>query len=189
MRAEEFGDLDGRDLRAMIREGRFREDLYYRLSMVEIRVPALAERKEDLLLLARHFIDKFSRQFSKRVRGMTPRAAIALSRHDWPGNVRELENVIGRACMMVLGDTIDVGELPESVRNSGSYQSDILRSLQDDAIPHPEGSSISMLEKTERSLIVDVLARTSGNQSEAARLLRIGRDALRYKMKKYGLAS
>jgi DNA-binding NtrC family response regulator len=176
-----------RDLRAMIREGRFREDLYYRLSMVEIRVPSLVERKEDLPLLARHFIGKFSKQFNKPVRGMTPRAGIALSRHDWPGNVRELENVIGRACMMVLGDKIDVGELPEYVRSSGSSQTDIARSVPEDADPHVESSSVSMLEKTERSLIADALSRTSGNQSEAARLLRIGRDALRYKMKKYGL--
>ena len=91
-----------RDLRAMIREGRFREDLYYRLSMVELRVPSLAEHKEDLPLLARHFIDKFSKQFNKPIRGMTQRASIALSRYDWPGNVRELENVIGHACMMAL---------------------------------------------------------------------------------------
>ena len=90
-----------RDLRAMIREGRFREDLYYRLSMVELRVPSLAEHKEDLPLLARHFIDKFSKQFNKPIRGMTQRASIALSRYDWPGNVRELENVIGHACMML----------------------------------------------------------------------------------------
>ena len=176
-----------RDLRAMIREGRFREDLYYRLSMVELRVPSLAERKEDLPLLARHFIDKFSKQFDKPIRGMTQRTSIALSRYDWPGNVRELENVIGHACMMAFADTIDVAELPEHLRSPDhSYRES---PLSETIAPVPEaGSQASMLEATESRLISDALAKTSGNQSEAARVLRIGRDALRYKMKKYGLA-
>jgi DNA-binding NtrC family response regulator len=172
-----------RDLQAMIRDGRFREDLYYRLSMVEIRIPPLAERREDVPLLARHFIDKFSKQFNKPVRGMTQRASIALSRYEWPGNVRELENAIGHACMMVLSDTIDVADLPDYLRGDTSRQ-------QPTAIPFTTevGSGDSLLENSERRLISDALAKTSGNQSEAARLLRIGRDALRYKMKKYGLA-
>jgi DNA-binding NtrC family response regulator len=175
-----------RDLRSMMRDGKFREDLYYRLSMVELRVPSLAEHKEDLSLLIRHFINKFSTQFSKPVRGISRRAGIVLSRYDWPGNVRELENAIGHACMMVMGDTIDVADLPEYLRgesvreSSGSVAGSISGSVPmlDD----------SVLESSERRLIEDALARSSGNQSEAARLLRIGRDALRYKMKKYGLA-
>lgn len=179
-----------RDLRAMIREGKFREDLYYRLSMVEMRVPPLAERKEDLPLLTRHFIDKFSKQFDKSIHGMTPRASIALNRYDWPGNVRELENAIGHACMMVLSDTIDIGELPEHVRGSGASLEASPQALSPPArlLAEDAASSASMLEDTERRLISDALAKASGNQSEAARLLRIGRDALRYKMKKYGLA-
>ncbi|MGA8599022.1 MAG: sigma-54 dependent transcriptional regulator [Bryobacteraceae bacterium] len=178
-----------RDLRAMIREGKFREDLYYRLSMVEMRVPSLAERKEDLPLLTKHFIDKFSKQFDKRVRGITPRASIALSRYDWPGNVRELENAIGHASMMALSDTIDIGELPESIRNPGLFPGSATESPGESVASVPEAASpASRLEDAERRLISDALAKTSGNQSEAARLLRIGRDALRYKMKKYGLA-
>ncbi len=173
-----------RDLQSMIREARFREDLYYRLSMVEIPVPPLAERREDVLLLARHFIEKFSKQFNKPVHGMTHRATIALSRYDWPGNVRELENAIGHACMMVLSDTIDFADLPGYLRGDPS------RPQQPIAIPPRSevSSDDSLLENSERRLICDALAKTSGNQSEAARLLRIGRDALRYKMKKYGLA-
>jgi DNA-binding NtrC family response regulator len=179
-----------RDLRAMIRETKFREDLYYRLSMVEIRVPPLVERKEDITLLARHFIEKFSKQFDKPVRGLTPRASLALSRYDWPGNVRELENAIGHACMMVLNDTIDIGELPEYLCNPEvtprlSAEVSAGAAMQP---PLEAGTPASMLEDTERHLIADALAKTSWNQSEAARLLRIGRDALRYKMKKYGLA-
>jgi DNA-binding NtrC family response regulator len=177
-----------RDLRAMIGEGKFREDLYYRLAMVELRVPALAERKEDLPLLARHFIDKFSKQFDKRIRGLTPRAGIALSRYDWPGNVRELENAIGHACMMVLGDMIDIGDLPEYLRSPERFQAEMVASAPANTATPESTPTASMLENTERRLISDALAKTSGNQSEAARLLRIGRDALRYKMKKYGLA-
>lgn len=177
-----------RDLRAAIREGKFREDLYYRLSMVELRVPALAERKEDLPLLARHFIDKFSKQFNKPVRRLTSRASVALSRYDWPGNVRELENAIGHACMMVLNDTIDIGELPEyllspvSARSKASQQFSDISATAADPVP-----AVSMFEDIERRLISDALAKAAGNQSEAARILRIGRDALRYKMKKFGL--
>lgn len=179
-----------RDLRAMIREGKFREDLYYRLSMVEMRIPSLAERKEDLPLLARHFIDKFSRQFDKPVRGLTPRASIALSRYNWPGNVRELENAIGHACMMLLSDTIDVGELPEYLRTSESFPHVPSQALPEASVTLAADVEppASMLEDTERRLLSDALTKASGNQSEAARLLRIGRDALRYKMKKYGLA-
>ncbi|MBV8069632.1 MAG: sigma-54-dependent Fis family transcriptional regulator [Acidobacteriaceae bacterium] len=180
-----------RDLHAMIAEGRFREDLYYRLSMVEMRVPSLAERKEDLPLLTRHFIEKFSKQFGKPVRGMTQRASIALSRYSWPGNVRELENAIGHACMMALGDTIDVAELPDYLRNPQQVLAEgPVTIVQAAAVSHASGVEppASILEKTERGLISDALAKTSGNQSEAARILRIGRDALRYKMKKYGLS-
>ena len=178
-----------RDLHAMIREGRFREDLYYRLSMVELRVPSLAERREDLPLLARHFIEKLSKQFNKPIRGMTQRASIAISRYDWPGNVRELENAIGHACMMVLSDTIDVADLPEYIRSPGHAQSGSAQPAPA-AVPFIAEGELpsSLLENTERTLIADALAKAAGNQSEAARRLRIGRDALRYKIKKYGLA-
>ena len=163
------------DLRAALAEHRFREDLFYRLSMVEIRVPSLSERMEDLPLLERHFLERFSRQFGKPVRMLTQRAQIVLSRHSWPGNVRELENVIGHACMMTLGDTGDVQDLPEYLRTATSETA---------AQVTP---SLESLEDHERLLIVDALARAEGNQSQAARLLRIGRDALRYKMKKHSL--
>jgi DNA-binding NtrC family response regulator len=171
-----------RDLRAMIADGRFREDLYYRLGMIELRIPALFERKEDLPLLTRHFLDKFSRQFGKMVRGITPRASLALSRYDWPGNVRELENAIGHGCMMALNDTVDIPDLPEYLRSETAVHHDEGQGVSLDAYP-----SDSLLADSERRLISDALSKASGNQSEAARLLRIGRDALRYKMKKYGL--
>ena len=104
------------DLRAQIAEKRFREDLYYRLSMVEIKTPALADRKEDLPLLERFFIRKFAAQYRKPVESLTPRAQILLARHNWPGNVRELENVIGHACMLASGEVIDIADLPQYMR-------------------------------------------------------------------------
>lgn len=163
----------------------FREDLYYRLSMVEIRVPPLAERLDDLPLLQRFFLDRFSKLYKKPVRGFTPRAQIVLSRHSWPGNVRELENVIGNACMMVLGDMIDVSDLPEYLQSGRPM-------VQADPVMMPSlgGSDedrIQALEDQEKQLIQRALESTGGNQSQAARALRIGRDALRYKIKKHGL--
>ncbi len=164
-----------RDLHAAIATGTFREDLYYRLSMVELTVPPLKDRSEDIPLLARHFVRKFSGEFSKRIEGLTPRAMLVLQRYAWPGNVRELEHIIGRACMLTDGTVVDVNSLPEN-------------------LIHPEErmetreESSSLLEDQERQLITDTLRAVGGNQSEAARRLGIGRDALRYKMKRYELS-
>jgi DNA-binding NtrC family response regulator len=168
-----------RDLRVAIEEKRFREDLYYRLSMVEIHVPRLADRKEDLPLLERHFVTKFARQYGKEIRGLTPRAQIVLALHGWPGNVRELENVIGHACMMTLGDTVDIADLPPYLQSRGSESPEAAPDL-----PEP---GVGTLDEQERLLIVRALQAAGGNQSQAARLLRIGRDALRYKLKKHNL--
>ena len=169
------------DIRSLIAERRFREDLYYRLAMVEIRVPALRERPEDLPLLTRHFLDKFNHQFGKSIKQITHRAQIALARHTWPGNVRELENAIGHACMMVLGDTVDYADLP--YLGSGFLRGPATPVAAQPGIELSPGS----LEENERRLVTEALERAGGNQSQAARLLRIGRDALRYKMKKFQL--
>jgi DNA-binding NtrC family response regulator len=175
-----------RDLQAAIAGKQFREDLYYRLSMVEIRVPKLAERREDIPLLQRSFIAKFAAQYRKTVRGLTPRAQILLGRHTWPGNVRELENVIGHACMMVMGDTIDVRDLPEYLWDSSERTGAVAGAERDAAQSSPDG--VGTLEDQERRLIAQALETAGGNQSQAARLLRIGSDALRYKLKKYSLS-
>ena len=165
-----------RDLRAAIANGRFREDLYYRLSMVELTVPPLRDRSEDIQLLAHHFVDKFSREFSKQIDGLTVRASLVLERYDWPGNVRELEHVIGRACMLTDSKTIDVEDLPDGlVHRNPSNRS--------------EEEPGSALKEQELRLLKDALRASNGNQSEAARRLGIGRDALRYKMKRYGIPS
>jgi len=166
-----------RDLRAEFANGRFREDLYYRLSMVELTVPPLNERREDIALLVAHFIRKFNHDFNKSIEGLTPRASIVLERHDWPGNVRELEHVIGRACMLADASKIDVQDLPYQLIRPE-------RRLE----PRPESAS-SLFEDQQRRLLEDALRETHGNQSEAARKLGIGRDALRYKMKRFSLST
>jgi DNA-binding NtrC family response regulator len=176
------------DLRAAIAEKQFREDLYYRLSMVEVHVPALVERKEDIPLLTKFLIEKFARQFRKEVRGLTQRAQIVVARHDWPGNVRELENVLGHGCMMAIADTIDIQDLPEYLRFPSHSSS---RSGPPQARSQAQSMGVAADESTfddhEKRLISEALDRANGNQSQAARALRIGRDALRYKMKKHGL--
>jgi DNA-binding NtrC family response regulator len=161
------------NLRERVAQNTFREDLFYRLAMVEIEVPPLRDRKEDLPLLIEHLLRRFSGEFDKEVEGLTQRASLVLSRHNWPGNVRELENVIGHACMMCSSTMADVRDLPAYLLNAS-----------DSRVPATGPLS---LEGQERSLVADALARSGNNQSEAARLLGIGRDALRYKMKKFNL--
>ncbi len=171
------------DLRKAIAEKRFREDLYYRLSMVEIEVPPLAVRGEDLPLLERHFVTRFAAQYSKDIRGLTQRARVRLAQHDWPGNVRELENVIGHAAMMTLSEMIDVQDFPPYLlAPAGEAASTVAPASAAPLVPPEMG-----LEEQERALILKALETAEGNQSEAARLLRIGRDAFRYKLKKHRL--
>jgi|HubBroStandDraft_1064217.scaffolds.fasta_scaffold90581_3 DNA-binding NtrC family response regulator len=168
------------DLHAQIAEKLFREDLYYRLSMVEIKTPALADRKEDLPLLERFFIQKFAEQYKKPVESLTPRAQILLARHAWPGNVRELENVIGHACMLADGEAIDVADLPQYMRQG------VPSAALAAATPPIAGGDLTFDEQ-ERHVIEQALGRTDGNQVHAARLLGITRDKLRYKIKKHNL--
>lgn len=176
-----------RDLRKAIAGKTFREDLYYRLSMVEIEMPALKEREGDLQLLGRHFMRKFSEMYGKEIRGMTRRVEILLQRHQWPGNVRELENVIGHAAMMVMGNMIDTPDLPAYLLTGGAQSMPL-------ASPRPANGAeagsqgIVPLEEQEKTLLAQALKAAEGNQTQAARMLRISRDTLRYRMKKYGLS-
>jgi DNA-binding NtrC family response regulator len=170
-----------RDLHAAIAEKQFREDLYYRLSMIEVRLPSLMERKEDLPLLTKYFVEKYSAQFRKDIRGLTQRAHVVLARHNWPGNVRELENALGHACIMAVAETIDVQDLPEYLRSPFRHTSHAAGATVD----IPQGNE--SFESHEKRLLAEALEKANGNQSQAARELRIGRDALRYKMRKHGL--
>ena len=154
-----------RDLQAMVKDQQFREDLFYRLSMVQIKVPSLAQRKEDLPLLERYFIKRFADQYGKPVRGITRRAQALLARHSWPGNVRELENVLGNACMMTESETIDVRDLPDYIRDTQPSEP-------------PEEKTLTTLEQVERSHALRILESVGGNKVRAAELLAISRTKL-----------
>ncbi len=154
-----------RDLRSMVAEGKFRKDLFYRLSMIEITLPSLADRKEDLPLLQRHFLQHFSTRYGKNFKGISRRAQILLARYSWPGNVRELESVIGNACMMAEGDMIHDFDLPEPLRTE-------VESARSD-----DGKLISFDELQNRHLEY-VLDRVQGNKARAAEILGISRATL-----------
>ncbi|MFI5073102.1 MAG: sigma-54-dependent transcriptional regulator [Terriglobales bacterium] len=181
-----------KNLPLAIRDKTFREDLYYRLSMVEIAAPSLRERMEDLPLLVHHFVQRFSEEYGKPIHGVAPRAMILLERYAWPGNVRELEHAIGHACMMATGDQIDVPDLPERIvqasRSSGHPEAmSEMATAAYGKFNLGDGACGSKLAAQESELISRALSEAGGNQSQAARRLGIGRDALRYKLKKYSL--
>lgn len=154
-----------RDLPSMVKEGRFREDLFYRLSMVHITMPSLAQRKEDLPLLERFFLERFAQQYGKSVPTLTRRAQAVLARHRWPGNIRELENVLGNACMMTERDAIDAGDLPEYMRVQppSDFQAE---------------DGVGRLDQMERAYTLRVLQSVNGNKVRAADLLGISRAKL-----------
>ena len=163
-----------------VREGYFRKDLYYRLNVIQLTVPPLRHRPEDILPLARFFIDEFNVRFKRRIQGFSEQAESVLLAHDWAGNVRELRNVIERA--MILEDTEYVR--PSSLR-LGPGGDPSMPAGEDLASPI-DGQGMSLVWQ-ERRLIVHALDKTRGNQSQAARLLHITRDTLRYKMRKFHL--
>jgi DNA-binding NtrC family response regulator len=154
-----------RDLREAVQNNTFRRDLYYRLSMVEIRLPRLADRKEDLPLLTRHFVDYWATQYKKPVSGLTRRAETLLARYHWPGNVRELENALGHACMMTETATIDVQDLPDH----------LLQSLPDAGAG---GYPLISLEAAERLHVQRVLDELGGDKVRAANILGVSRATL-----------
>jgi DNA-binding NtrC family response regulator len=167
-----------RDLREMVRDGKFREDLYYRLAVVEIGLPALTGRREDLPLLERYFVEKFAAEYEKPIAGLTRRAQARLTIYPWPGNVRELESVIGHACMMADGKFLDLGDLPERIRSQSGDQS-------------PIDEALFSLEELQRRHVMRVLERVGGNKARAAEILGIGRATIyqllsRMKLEKNG---
>ncbi len=164
-----------RSLEALVREGRFRQDLYFRLNVFGIPVIPLRERKEDLVCLARHFVEHFGLAFHKQIHGLSFAAQQQLAAYDWPGNVRELRNIIERAVILEPGELISPHHL--ALSSSGL--------VVEDAIRLPEGGIA--LEEVEKTLVTQALERTNGNQSEAAKLLKITRFALRTRMRKFAL--
>lgn len=154
-----------RDLRTMVAQGQFREDLYYRIAPVQIALPRLFERREDLPLLQRYFAERFAKEYKKPIHGISRKAQILLTRYKWPGNVRELENVIAHACMMAEGDVIEVRDLPEHIRNESHSSNE-------------ESDPICSLEEIQRRHIQRVLSFVGNSKIEAANILGISRTTL-----------
>jgi DNA-binding NtrC family response regulator len=154
-----------RDLRTEVLAGRFREDLFYRLSSIEIRVPGLAARPEDIPVLVQHFLKKYSQNYGKAFQGVSRRAQIVLLQHDWPGNVRELANVISSAAITATADFIDVGDLPENLQKSHHRSA----TAEWGAVP---------LDEVRRIHIQRVLELCHGNRVRASQVLGIGRTSL-----------
>jgi DNA-binding NtrC family response regulator len=154
-----------RNLKAMVRQGQFREDLYYRLAVVEITLPTLANRREDLPLLERYFIEKFAAEYKRPIAGLARRAQTRLATYPWSGNIRELENVIGNACMMVDGTLIDIADLPERFRGPLTAEA-----LMDD--------KFLSLEEVQRRHVIQVLEGVGGNKVRAAEILGISRATI-----------
>ncbi len=161
-----------RDLEDEVREKRFREDLFYRLNVVPVTLPPLRERREDIPLLADHFLSEIAERNGKLIRGFSPQAMDLLVRNKWKGNVRELENVVERAVIMARGDVIQPGDLPGHITEEGNAPSSGI-------IP---GRPLSDLE---REAILSTLEMTGGNRTESAKLLGISRRTLQYKLKEF----
>jgi two-component system, NtrC family, response regulator AtoC len=164
-----------RDLEEAVRQGTFREDLYYRLNVMQIRLPALREHASDVPLLVKHYVHQFNGEFRKRVRGATPEALELLRGYRWPGNIRELRNAVERAMLLADGEWLGPEHFPMSVARRGSLQG---FDLPEDGVS---------LESVERDLVVQALRRTGWNHTRAAGLLGLNRDQIRYRIEKFGL--
>src|SRR5262249_29075111 len=164
-----------RDLQDAVNQGRFREDLYYRLNVMQIVLPPLRERSSDVPRLVAYYVDIFNREFRKQVRGATPEAMELLKTYPWPGNVRELRNAVERAMLLTEGEWLTDDALPLSGARASTA-----RTME---LPE-EGVN---LETLERELVIQALKRTGGNQTKAATLLGLNRDQIRYRIEKFGL--
>ena len=163
-----------RDLPSLLREGTFREDLYYRLNVVNILVPPLRERRDDIPLLAMSFLREFAEENGKKLEGFDPKARQALYEYPWPGNVRELRNSVESAVVMAGSGLVGLDDLPPNLRSSGRERD----------VRVPVGST---LEEAERILIRETLAAQGGNKSRTAEILGIGRKTLYQKIEEYGI--
>ncbi|UCD56578.1 MAG: sigma-54-dependent Fis family transcriptional regulator, partial [Candidatus Hydrogenedentota bacterium] len=169
-----------KNLEEMVAEGRFREDFFYRLNVIPIYVPALRERREDILLLARHFLEKFCERAGRQI-GISQETEKILEQYRWPGNVRELENVIERAAALCNGDTVQSDDLPRKLCDSSVEQH------YETELPSEGVDLDARIEAFERSLIKQAMTRAGNSQTRAARLLMLSPRSLRYKLEKYNM--
>jgi DNA-binding NtrC family response regulator len=168
-----------RNLRAMVEEGRFRSDLFFRLDVVNVTLPPLRERVEDLPLLCDHFLREFNVRNGKQVEAITPEAMALLSAHPWPGNVRELRNVVERMVVLARGNRLGVRDIPPGIRGSAPTES------AHGGLARPRATGT--MEELERSAIVTALRRNDGNRTKAAEQLGISRRTMQRKLKRYRL--
>lgn len=166
-----------KNLEEAVANGEFRQDLYYRLKVISLRMPPLREQAEDIPLLAEHYLGQFAEEFNKSVKKLSPEAAKALQRYQWPGNVRELRNVIERLVILESAEVVLPEHLPAELRMAARWKSRSLVELPADGVA---------LADVERDLIRQAMERAGGNQSHAAELLGVERDALRRRLIKYG---
>ena len=169
-----------RNLEEDVKEGKFREDLYYRLNVVTLNVPPLRDRQDDIPLLAQHFLEKYAEKNRKNVKGFSPLVMDMLIKYGWPGNVRELENTIERAVILLTGDLITEKDLPSNIIEPYSEKSDWVEKPKPVVANRP-------LEDIEKEAILATLEATGGNKSETARRLKINRKTLHKKLKDYGV--
>ena len=180
-----------RNLQEAVASGEFREDLYFRLNVIPIHLPALKNRKDDIPELVAYFLNRYNKEFRKNCQGISDEMLNCLMNYDWPGNVRELKNIMERAMILETKDKLDLDDLPEEIvqydgdRSEGKPLGGAGQASGSTGIILPEGGV--SLKDAEFELVRQALDAAAGNQSKAARLLRISRDALRYKMKKFGL--
>ena len=176
-----------KDLTKALETGQFRTDLYYRLHVASITLPPLRERKEDILILADHYLMIFALEFKKPIQGISAEAKDALSRHSWVGNVRELRNVIERAVLFETGDILsleNIGFPATQVAHKSTSTQDV---MEIDAIRIP--SEGVCFEDIEKAFILKAMERSRGNKSKAAKLLGFSRETMKYRLKKYGVTS
>ncbi|MGI9102471.1 MAG: sigma-54-dependent transcriptional regulator [Terriglobales bacterium] len=185
-----------RDLEKAVREGNFRQDLYYRLAIISVFLPPLRERKEDILPMVEFFLERYSRKFRKNIHGISEETRRLLLNHDWPGNVRELKNAIERAMILEEEQVLRPAYLPFSVGHAANGMTAFEAVAGETGAPLANGRSLprlaipeggTSLEEVERALVEMAMRQANNNQTHAARLLDISRDALRYKLKKFGL--
>jgi len=170
-----------KNLNQLIKNGSFREDLYYRINVIPIVIPPLRERKEDIPILIDHFINKFSVENNKNVKGISKEALELLMQYEWPGNVRELENLVERVIALTFNEYIQLNELPLSFKNIPKING-LKESILDGKV-----SFLQAEEEFEREVILDALKKTNYIQSRAAEILGISRRILKYKMDKLGI--
>jgi transcriptional regulator with PAS, ATPase and Fis domain len=168
-----------RELEDLVRSGKFRDDLYYRLNVLRVEVPPLRARRDDIPLLAQYFVEMYAKEFKRPVRGLSQAAEAALRQYTWPGNVRELRNLVERAVLLSEGDRLQAADF-ESLQTARSVAPVSQHRFE---LP-PEGVN---LEDVERRLVVQALERAGGNQTRAAALLGLHRDQIRYRIEKFGL--